>query len=183
MDQSDACERLRTYDSRVSGAAASCPIWQACRATSAASLYFPSINIKGRTYWDGGMNSNNPILQVIEEAKSEHGKDRKFQVIVSIGTGKSPQSDPSSHLLGVMQYAIHQMTDTQKKHNEFLSRYEDLKDDYYRFNEEESLYKIDLADWKKLDRVEELATEYVSSVIGQKQILACAKRLAQGRRV
>lgn len=129
------------------------------------------------------MNSNNPILQVIEEAKSEHGSDRKFQVIVSIGTGKGPQSDPSSHLLGVMQYAIHQMTDTQKKHAEFLSRYDDLKNDYYRFNEEEALHKIDLADWKKLDRVEDLAMEYVSSTMGQRQILACAAKLARGRGV
>jgi predicted acylesterase/phospholipase RssA len=180
VDQSEACERLRTYQSSAAGPGASCTIWEACRATSAASLYFPSITINGRTYWDGGMNSNNPILQVIEEAKSEFGDGRAFQAIVSIGTGKGPIADPSSHVLGVVNYAIKRMADTQQKHTEFVSRYPDLQEQYFRFNEENELYKIDLADWKKLGEVERLANEYIASVAGRKLINSCARKLARG---
>ncbi|KAH6663483.1 acyl transferase/acyl hydrolase/lysophospholipase [Halenospora varia] len=179
IDQENSCERIRTYGHASVSSAASCSIWQACRATSAASLYFPPMTINERTYWDGGMNSNNPILEVIEEAKSEFGEGKAFQVIVSIGTGKPPVTNPSSHLFGVMKYAIKQMTDTQKKHSEFLRRYPDLVDDYYRFNEEGDMHKIDLADWQKLGRVEELATEYVLSVQGKGYILECARKLAR----
>jgi hypothetical protein len=109
------------------------------------------------------MNSNNPILEVIKEAKMEFGPDRQFQAIVSIGTRKGPIADPSSHLVGVMQYAIHQMTDTRKKHEEFKNRYPDLIENTYRFNKEGELHKIDLADWRKLNQVEELAMEYIRS--------------------
>ena len=128
------------------------------------------------------MNSNNPILQVIEEAKSEYGQYRSFQAIVSIGTGRGPNADPSSHLFGVMQYAIHQMTNTQKMHKEFLDRYPDLLDQYFRFNEEGDLYKIDLADWKMLKQVEDLANNYVESRKGKELIAACAGKLARTAR-
>ncbi|KAI9776243.1 MAG: hypothetical protein M1839_000476 [Geoglossum umbratile] len=181
IDKSDICERLRTYDTRRNGSAALCTIWQACRATSAAPLYFPSIEINDRTYWDGGMNSNNPILQVIQEVRSEHGEDTPFEAIVSIGTGKSPKLDPGSHVFSVIKYAIKEMTNTEKKHEEFVSSYLDLEDQYFRFNEDGNLYRIDLADWKQLPRVEEIANNYITSARGRREILACAKKLAKRR--
>jgi hypothetical protein len=125
------------------------------------------------------MNSNNPILQIIEEAKWGFGQDKPFDAIVSIGTGKGPIENPSSHLLGVVQYAIHQMTDTQRKHTEFAERYPGLGSKYFRFNEEGDLYRIDLADWKQLHRVEQLANEYVTTSQVVTQIKSCARKLAR----
>jgi hypothetical protein len=78
-----------------------------------------------------------------------------------------------------MQYAIHQMTDTQKKHEEFKNRYPDLVEDTYRFNEEGELHNIDLADWRKLNQVEELAMEYVLSPQGRRDISSCAAKLVK----
>ncbi|KAH0562656.1 hypothetical protein GP486_002662 [Trichoglossum hirsutum] len=181
IDKSDICERLRTYDTGRNGSAASCTIWQACRATSAAPLYFPSIEINDRIYWDGGMNSNNPILQVIQEVRSEYGRDAPFEAIVSIGTGKPPRVNPGSHVLSVIKYAIKEMTSTEKKHEEFVSSYPDLEDQYFRLNAEDNLYRVDLADWKRLPQVEEIANNYITSPQGRREILTCAKKLAKRR--
>ena len=52
------------------------------------------------------MNSNNPILQLIEETRAEFGQSRPFQAIVSLGTGRRPAADPSSRLLEMIQLAI-----------------------------------------------------------------------------
>jgi len=125
------------------------------------------------------MNSNNPILQVMEEARSEFGEARKFQAVVSIGTGKAPKSDPSSHALGVAKYAIKRMTDTEEKHTDFINRFPDKHGEYFRFNEEDEMHHIDLADWKKLGKVEKLANDYVASVVGQREIKKCARKLSR----
>ena len=125
------------------------------------------------------MKSNNPILEVIREAKAEFGSRRAFQVIVSLGTGKAHHMNPSDQLFGVIQYAVNQMTNTEVKHKEFLENYPHLKEMYFRFNEEGDLHKIDLADWKVLDKVQRLADEYVGSATGKKLIVDCARRLAR----
>lgn len=113
------------------------------------------------------MDSNNPTLEVIEEAKAEFGQSKPFQAIVSLGTGRKPTTDPSSHLFGTIQYAFHRITDTQRPHRDFLKQYPDLKGQYFRFNAEGDLYKINLADHKKLEQVEQLANDFVASAKSQ----------------
>ena len=62
-------------------------VWEAARATTAAPIYFPP---HSEHYIDGGVMANNPTLsamaEVVEAATSE-GKQVKFGVVVSIGTG------------------------------------------------------------------------------------------------
>jgi predicted acylesterase/phospholipase RssA len=183
IQESDLCERLRTYDTRNNGPATPCTIWRACRATSAAPLYFPSIKINDRTYWDGGMNSNNPILQVVQEVRSEFGEDSNIAAIVSIGIGKAKKVDPGSYIFSLLKYAVKEMTNTEKKHAEFKANYPDLIAQYFRFNEEDQLHDIDLADWKKLARVEQIADKYVTSTQGRQLVSDCARKLARQRSV
>lgn len=173
-----SCERLRTYDSATLGESMPCTIWQACRATSAAPLYFPNMTINGRTYWDGGLKSNNPIMEVIDESLLEF-PGTSFQAIVSIGTGKPPSADPGQNVFGFVNYLLRQMTNTEDKHDEFRNRHPDELGNYFRFNEAHDLHKIDLASWKELDRVEELANEYVDSDHGKALISSCARKLAR----
>lgn len=66
-DGNYSCDRLRTYISRTGVPGPRATIWQAGRATSAAPLYFPSIEVNGQRYWGGGMHSNNPIIEVVKE--------------------------------------------------------------------------------------------------------------------
>jgi hypothetical protein len=39
---------------------------EAARATSAAPTYFPAISVQGQTYFDGGLECNNLIVEVIK---------------------------------------------------------------------------------------------------------------------
>ncbi|KAH8656651.1 acyl transferase/acyl hydrolase/lysophospholipase, partial [Tricladium varicosporioides] len=172
----DGCERLRTYDSK-NGVASSCKIWEACRATSAAPLYFPPIDINGHTYYDGGMNSNNPIKDVYEEAQAQ-GLENNVEAIVSIGTGKPPQMAPIRTAYETLSYAVKRMTGTESDHLNFQKRPE-VANKYFRFNEEDELHKIDMADWRQVGRVEELAYAYVSKPHIKAMIEKCAKRIAK----
>jgi hypothetical protein len=190
VDNDYETHRLRTYTPRSHvPASPACTIWQACRATSAAPLYFPAMEIDNQRYFDGGMKSNNPILEAVEEAILERhdpghpgaSHPASFRAIVSLGTGKPEQREPGRNIIGIIKYALMQMTDTQAKHEEFLRRfpgipaYSDLQPDdpnacYFRLNEETTLHDIDLADWKRMDEIKRLAEAYVTSEGGQAAI-------------
>ncbi|KAH6665502.1 acyl transferase/acyl hydrolase/lysophospholipase [Halenospora varia] len=172
----DGCERLRTYDSKK-GVASPCKIWEACRATSAAPLYFPPIDINGHTYYDGGVNSNNPIKDVYEEAEAQ-GLENDIEAIVSIGTGKPLQLNPGRTAYEALSYAVKRMTGTESDHLDFKKRPE-ATNKYFRFNEEDELHKIDMADWKQVGRVEELACAYVSKPHIKAMIEQCARKIAK----
>eukprot|EP00731_Ephydatia_muelleri_P020928 Em0013g655a len=62
-------------------------VWEAARATTAAPIYFPPHNER---YIDGGVMANNPTLsamaEIVEAAMSE-GKQVKFGMVLSVGTG------------------------------------------------------------------------------------------------
>jgi len=67
-------------------------IWEACRATSAATTFFDAIALGpySEEFVDGGIGANNPILQLWNEAQAVWGPDsleRNVNCIVSIGTG------------------------------------------------------------------------------------------------
>jgi hypothetical protein len=80
------------YPDADGAVAATCEIWEAARATSAAPFYFPSIVIDGREMYDGGFGTNNPSVQALltevlpVEGSAENLRDAVF---VSIGTGSS----------------------------------------------------------------------------------------------
>jgi len=67
-------------------------IWEAVRATSAAPTFFPRIVIDGEPYVDGSMGCNNPVQQVLREAKLLF-PDRHVACIVSVGTGQAQTID------------------------------------------------------------------------------------------
>ena len=171
------CERLRSYVPSRGTRGSEYTIWQASRATSAASLYFPPVTLYGRCYFDGGMQSNNPILEVVREATQEY-PNRKFDAIVSIGTGKSDPVDPDGGLTNLVLSLVSRVTDTELKHNDFLAYFSGLRDVYSRLQETERLGPIDLADWQKLDEIEQLANDYLNSPHGQDELTRCAKNLA-----
>ncbi|TGO55795.1 hypothetical protein BOTNAR_0237g00120 [Botryotinia narcissicola] len=68
-----------------------CKIWDAARATCAASRFFQSILIEengiDEEFVDAGLGCNNPIKQLISEAKSEFAQMRAVACILSIGAG------------------------------------------------------------------------------------------------
>ncbi|KAI9789620.1 MAG: hypothetical protein M1816_005929 [Peltula sp. TS41687] len=92
-EANSALALLRTYpEPQASGLLYDeCTIWEACRATSAATTFFEPITI-GRTkqrFVDGAIVYNNPIELVHREARNVWPGDRAA-LLISIGTGSAP---------------------------------------------------------------------------------------------
>jgi len=107
-------ERIRSYHSIDPAVqdTSSYTIWEAARATSAAPLYFPAIKVHGRDYFNGGLDSNNPVVEVIEEARREF-PGAVIGTVVSIGTGKGVIPDPVPPFSNILLHFIHRSTDTE----------------------------------------------------------------------
>ncbi|KAI7768795.1 hypothetical protein LZL87_000342 [Fusarium oxysporum] len=177
-------KRIRSYeplDQQTNAPAERFKIWEAARATSAAPMYFPHIETGGVSYFDGGLESNNPVIEVIEEAKQEFPDD-KISTVISVGTGAYQASDASAGLTGFMNYMINMATSTEKHHKAVLEdpRFADIrKEGYFRLNGTLDLGAIDLAAVERMDEIERLAEAYLSSNEGQQQIGMCAERLVE----
>ena len=173
-------ERIRSYRSIDHAArdTSNYRIWEAARATSAAPLYFPAINVHGIDYFDGGLDSNNPVVEVIEEAWQEF-PDAVIDTVVSIGTGKGTIPDPVPPFSNILLHFIHRSTDTEGQHERVMTErvFEDVRNGYFRFQGETDLGEIDLSDADKLDEIEKLANEYLASPTGRHMIASCAVKL------
>ncbi|KAI1030623.1 hypothetical protein LB505_004124 [Fusarium chuoi] len=180
-------KRIRSYeplDQQANAPAERFKIWEAARATSAAPMYFPHIEAGGVSYFDGGLESNNPVIEVIEEAKQEFPDD-KISTVISVGTGAYQASDASAGLAGFMNYMINMATSTEKHHRAVLEdpRFADIrKEGYFRLNGTLELGAIDLAAVERMDEIECLVEAYLSSNEGQQQIGMCAERLVERAR-
>lgn len=174
-------ERIRSYRSIDLNARDTCKytIWEAALATSAAPMYFPAITVEGQTYFDGGLDCNNPVVEVIKEARLEI-PGSCIRTVVSIGTGSTKVSEPEPYLHNVLLSFIERATNTEARHQEILKEktFDDVRAGYYRFQGKFDLGEIDLADSEKLDEVEKLAQQYIDSEEGKKTIESCAARLA-----
>jgi predicted acylesterase/phospholipase RssA len=172
------CHRFRSYMPYLNLSGTDCKIWEAARATSAAPLYFPPMSIGEIVYFDGGMASNNPILEAVREAGQEYPM-HSIAAIVSIGTGSTAPSPPGGGLFSLINSVVQRVTDTEAKHNEFLEQFPGLRNTYFRLQEENRLGVIDLAACEKLAEIEQISRAYINSARGQADIGKCAEKLAR----
>jgi len=172
------CHRFRSYMPASNFPGTDCAIWEAARATSAAPLYFPPITIEGCAYFDGGMESNNPILEAIREVGQEFPMAHPTAV-VSIGCGSNSPSSPGGGLVSLINSIVQRVTDTEAKHTAFLEQFPGMRDSYFRLQETEGLGAIDLAAWERLGDIEKHARVYIQSAQGQSDIQRCAMKLAK----
>lgn len=137
-------------------------IWEAARATSAATTFFKPIKI-GRDkieYIDAGFGYNNPCDKLIAEAK-EVFPGRSDMQILSIGTGLGNvvgiKSDPISMIMALKKMA----TSSSKVAARMEDRYGD-NGQYFRFNVEHGLEDVTLSDWKKASTISASTNNYLS---------------------
>ncbi|THV03678.1 FabD/lysophospholipase-like protein, partial [Dendrothele bispora CBS 962.96] len=177
---------FRTYK-LLGNSDASCKIWQAARATTAAPTFFKRISIPGvggieETFIDAGIRCNNPTGQVREEAKRLFGEDRTVGVLVSIGTGHPGTiglSKPDvfqrllpSQLINTLKNIA---TDCESVADQLASQYGEREDSiYFRFNVTHGVGQISLEEWKKIPDIvthtraylqEPRISAYVDSVV------------------
>ncbi|KAK4233068.1 acyl transferase/acyl hydrolase/lysophospholipase [Achaetomium macrosporum] len=174
---------FRTYRVREN-ASFNCTIWEACRATSAAPSYFEPIKIgddgEQETFVDGGLGYNNPVEQVLEEARRIF-PGRKVACVVSVGTGvasaiafpDSPKTSPVKLIDALKKMATESDTTAEKMHG----RFQNVKDVYFRFSVDRGLQAIGLEEWKELSNVRTFTTEYLNQRVISEQVNEVVKAL------
>ncbi|PSN58604.1 hypothetical protein BS50DRAFT_614817 [Corynespora cassiicola Philippines] len=160
-------------------------IWEACRATSAASSFFDPIAV-GRfeeEFVDGATGANNPVREVWDQAQLVWGPEPledKIKCLVSIGTGMpslKPFKDDVFHM-GETLVAI--ATETEQTAEKFRRERSHLdgRGQYFRFNVLRGLEDIGLEESKKVKEMAAATRRYIGSQDVSRQMQACAGSVA-----
>ncbi|KAF2015348.1 FabD/lysophospholipase-like protein [Aaosphaeria arxii CBS 175.79] len=159
-------------------------IWEACRATSAASSFFDPI-VMGQfreEFVDGATGANNPVREVWDQAQLvwEPELESKVKCLVSIGTGipsLKPFKDDAFHIHKTL-VAI--STETEQTAERFRREKAQLHTSgrYYRFNVDRGLEDIGLEEATKVKEIAAATRRFVSSQQVYEQMQAYAGNIA-----
>lgn len=159
-------------------------IWQACRATSAATTFFESIAIGPfeEQFIDGALGANNPVYALWSQAQDVWGDrlSRDLRCLVSIGTGVPALKPVRDDVLGIAATLKELATETEKTAEQFRRDKSSLDDQgrYYRFNVLHGLENVGLEESKKKRDIAAATGRYVASQDVLKHMKACASGLA-----
>lgn len=158
-------------------------IWQACRATSAATTFFDPIAIGpfDEEFVDGALGANNPIYILWSQAQDIWGGqlESKLKCLVSIGTVVPNLKPVRDDVAGIWATLKDLATETEKTAQQFHRDKSSLDDEgrYYRFNVDRGLEDIGLEESKKMKEIAAATRHYVESQAVFKQVKACANNL------
>jgi hypothetical protein len=164
-----------------------CTIWEAARATTAAPTFFKQMVIhepgSRQPYVDGGLGCNNPTAQVLEEAELIFPA-RRVACIISIGTGQAKAiSIPKTTLPVVPIEIIEAMkaiaTDCEVTAQAMAKRFRNTSNFYFRFNVEQGLQEVTLAQWERLDEVTAHTRHYLKMEEVDKKIGAAVDAIGE----
>lgn len=161
-------------------------IWEAARATFAASSFFDPIKIGqfNEEFVDGAAAGvNNPVAQLWNEAKyiwSDEPLEGNIKCLVSIGTGVPSLKPYGSSLLEIAQTLKEIATDTEKTAESFHRAHTELDDGnrYFRFNVHQGLDNIGLEDATQKNKIMAATSRYVAQESVRKQMKLCGNNLS-----
>ncbi|KAK4181731.1 putative calcium-independent phospholipase A2-gamma [Triangularia setosa] len=152
-------------------------IWQACRATTAASKYFkPQLLGRGARegyFIDAAVGFNNPSNYLLKEAVDEFGSRRRFGCLVSIGTGTRSTETVrvktgvlnwtklGTQVRGLIELIKNVATDSETSHKQIHNRFSRFPGAYYRFNVPDGAKEIKLDEYKKVPQLKDLTADYL----------------------
>jgi hypothetical protein len=161
-------------------------IWEAARATSAATTFFDPITIDGETFVDGATGANNPVNELWSEAGDIWGDGggldpSKVQCLVSIGTG-TPASvafGPGVAGLGRALKAI--STETEMTASTFQKHHSKLfqAGRAFRFNVVAGLEHVGLHEVEKWDEIKASTNAYMQAEDTFIKLRQCALMLKE----
>ena len=160
-------------------------IWEACRATSAASSFFDPITIGryGEEFVDGATGANNPVWEMWNQAQLMWGSEPlegRIKCLVSIGTGipsLKPFQDDVFHI-GPTLIAIATETEQSAERFQRDKIHLDKTGRYYRFNVNIGLEDIGLEESKKKKDIAAATRRYIESQNVLKRMQECADNVA-----
>jgi predicted acylesterase/phospholipase RssA len=159
-----------------------CTIVEAASATSAAPFYFPAKKIRNRTFWDGGLQNNNPICQVI----AENGPEIPT-VVISIGTGRmaadidlelQDAKEPcfSWPIITQLGAVLEFVTNAENEHHSFARVLKNHKIPYFRLNPviEET---VSLSNYRKMAYLKIETKKYLATREVKDDLMSIARLL------
>ncbi|KAF2818243.1 FabD/lysophospholipase-like protein [Ophiobolus disseminans] len=160
-------------------------IWEACRATSAATSFFDQIAVGrfGEEFVDGATGANNPVREVWDQAQLAWGPEPlegRVKCLVSIGTGVPSLKPFKDDVLHIGETLVAIATETEVTAERFR-REQALLDStgrYYRFNVVRGLEDIGLEEAKKVKEMAAATRRYISLQEVHKQMQVCAGSIA-----
>ena len=165
------------------------PVWEVCRASSAAPTYFPAhaMKVEGRScsLIDGGVVANNPTACAIAEAlrKDAQVDNSRDLVVLSVGTGERTRSIDlaSAQSWGALEWAvpiIDVLFDGNTDSVDYIAR-QLVGDGYYRMQAELRVGLDDLDDTSETNvlGLEMLAEEYLGRPATRKLLGQLVKKL------
>ncbi|KAG5651484.1 hypothetical protein H0H81_008484, partial [Sphagnurus paluster] len=182
---------FRSYDVKENRSY-NCKVWEAACATLAAPTFFKSIElgeeVLKEAFVDAGLGCNNPVRLVLGEAHSVYGKERRVACIVSIGAGHpnviglhKPGAFQKILPTGLIKVLKGIADDCEKRSEEFEKSYrDDNATTYFRFNVQQGLQKVSLAEWDKLGEVKTHTLKYTGETQVGKNINQLREILTAG---
>jgi hypothetical protein len=191
-------QRFRTYAARAN-AGPDCLIWQAARATTAAPTIFKPVAIRaapGHTpqpFVDGGLGCNNPVREVMDEARAVFGGDARLGCLVSVGAGHAAviglaaprqQLGAFERLLpaGLIMALGSIATDCEKEAQSVARQFRDPLHRYFRFSVERGAEGISLDEWERLDEVTQHTDAYLKDAEVSRSVDRLVKMLCEPAR-
>ena len=183
--ENKAVARLRTYQSDTALVEDGATIWEAARATSAASGFFDPISIgkHGQEYVDAGLGCNNPVDEVWTEAQDiwspEEGDLATIvKCFISLGTGNPGTSIIEDKAFKFVTKTLKDIaTETEKTAETFAKGHRGLfsQQRYFRFNVDQGLQNVGLEEFKKEKEIVSATSLYMESQHIQSQTRYCSK--------
>ncbi|KAF2022646.1 FabD/lysophospholipase-like protein, partial [Setomelanomma holmii] len=161
-------------------------IWEACRATSAATSFFDPIAVGrfGEAFVDGATGANNPVREVWDQAQLAWGPEPlegKVKCLVSIGTGVPSLKPFKDDVLHIGETLIAIATETEQTAERFRRERQllDSTGRYYRFNVVRGLEEIGLEEAAKVKEMAAATRRYINSHEVYTHMQACAGIVAR----
>ncbi|KAI1375915.1 hypothetical protein F4677DRAFT_105345 [Hypoxylon crocopeplum] len=161
-------------------------IWEAARATSAATTFFDPITIGGETFVDGATGANNPINYLWSEAGDIWGDGggldaARVKCLVSIGTGTPALVPFSPDPAGIAKALKAISTDTEVTASMFQKHHSKLfkNGQAFRFNVTSGLESVGLQEVGKWDEIGAATRAYIQEEDTFVKLKKCALELQQ----
>ena len=166
-------------------------ICDASLATSAATGFFDPVSIGARQFVDGALGANNPVDEVEGEASniwcSETGDIKPLvKCFISIGTGNPGIKTIEDNMLKFLSRTLVDLaTDTESTERKFIAKWRQHYDEkrYFRFNVEQGLQGIGLAEYKEQGTIESATESYFNHQAQKFRVRDCVLNLRQKQSV
>ena len=157
-------------------------IWEAARATSAATTFFNPIEIMPfkQRYVDGALGWNNPIE--VADVESRDLWENDDRIIVSLGTGSVPRQEWGGDIVDLARQLAKIVMQADLTNDRFRKSHPELVNDnhLFRFTVTQGLGNVSLDEHEAFNRIAAYTDTYVSNDDIYRLLKTCVRSLKDG---